>query len=285
MKAVILAGGYGTRLSEETGTIPKPLVRIGGKPILWHIMKIYAAQGIRDFVICCGYKGDAIKRYFLDYYLANSDITVDLTQNGVTVERTAVEPWKVTLADTGLTTMTGGRIRRIRDYIGHNTFCLTYGDGVGDIDIRALIDFHRQAGTLATVTAVQQPGRFGTLDLSEDQNRVRGLREKSMRDGHMINGGFFVLEPQVFDLIAGDSMVWEEEPLQKLVEMGELSVYRHRSFWQNMDTLRDKHVLEEQWAKGDAPWKIWDDARVGAAHVMAASADENVVGLLKGVQP
>lgn len=258
MKAVILAGGYGTRLSEETTAIPKPLVEIGGRPILWHIMKIYAAHGIDEFVVCCGYKGELIKRYFLEYFHANSDMTIDLRDNSVRVLRPTGESWKVTLADTGPHTMTGGRIRRIREHIGAETFCLTYGDGVSDIDITRLIAFHRAQGTEATVTAVQQPGRFGSLNLSEDSMRVSGFREKSMIDGQVINGGFFVLEPAVFDRIAGDDTVWEEAPLRGLVADRQLSVYRHNGYWQNMDTLRDKHVLEEIWQGGKAPWKVWD---------------------------
>lgn len=257
MKVVIFAGGYGTRISEETVAIPKPLVEIDSMPILWHIMKIYAAHGLTDFVICCGYKGHMIKDYFLNLYHRSGDFTIDLASNSVTVERAAAEPWRVTLADTGLETMTGGRLARVRDYIGDETFCLTYGDGVSDIDITALIDFHRREGTMATVTAVQQPGRFGALDLDPDSTRVRGFREKSSRDGHLINGGFFVCEPGVIDLVDGDDTVWEQEPLHRLVERGELAVYHHRGFWQNMDTLRDKQVLQKMAESGDAPWKIW----------------------------
>ena len=257
MKAVILAGGYGTRLSEETGTIPKPLVEIGGRPILWHIMKIYEAAGIRDFIVCCGYKGHLIKRYFADYALAHSDITVDLARNGITIDRPAAEPWRVTLADTGQDTMTGGRLKRVAPYVRDETFCMTYGDGVADIDIRAAIAFHRAEGTEATVTAVQQPGRFGALNLGQNGNRVSGFREKSVLDGPVINGGYFVLEPSVLDRIEGDQTVWEEEPLRGLVEDEQLSVYRHDGFWQNMDTLRDKHVLQDLWQKGGAPWRMW----------------------------
>lgn len=258
MKVVIFAGGYGTRISEETVTLPKPLVEIGDMPILWHIMKIYAAHGLTDFVICCGYKGHLIKRYFLDYFQRGADLTIDLSTNSVEVRRAAAEPWRVTLADTGLETMTGGRLRRVRDYIGGETFCLTYGDGVGDVDIPALIAFHRAQGTLATVTAVQQPGRFGALDFSADGTRVGGFREKSAADGHLINGGFFVCEPGVIDYVAGDDTVWEEAPLKTLVAENQLAVYHHKGFWQNMDTLRDKHVLQAMWDKGRAPWKIWD---------------------------
>lgn len=257
MKAVILAGGYGTRLSEETGVVPKPLLEIGGRPILWHIMKIYAAHGITDFVVCCGYKGTLIKEYFLNYFNRNSDFTIDLSSNSIEITRGAVEPWRVTLADTGLDSMTGGRIKRIAPYIGNETFCLTYGDGVSDIDIGKLVEFHRQQGTKATVTAVRQPGRFGTLDLSEDVTRVNAIREKSVLDGQTINGGFFVLEPSVFDLIDGDDTVWEEGPLQQLVRSNELSVYRHDGFWQNMDTLRDKHLLQSMW-DNNPPWRVWN---------------------------
>ena len=253
MKAVILAGGFGTRLSEETGTIPKPLVEIGGKPILWHIMKGYAAHGIDDFVVCCGYKGQLIKDYFLNYFARHSDVTVDLATNAVQVARPGTEPWRVTLVDTGQATMTGGRLRRVADYLD-GTFCLTYGDGVSDVDISALVAFHKAQGRLATVTAVRQPGRFGTLDLSGDETRVSGFREKSALDGQVINGGFFVLEPDVFGYIEGDDTVWEEGPLRGLVADGQLSVYRHAGYWQNMDTLRDKHVLQAVWEAGNAPW-------------------------------
>ncbi|ABA77680.1 glucose-1-phosphate cytidylyltransferase [Rhodobacter sphaeroides] len=257
MKAVLLAGGYGTRLSEETGIVPKPLVEIGGRPILWHIMKIYAAHGITDFVICCGYKGHMIKDYFLSYFHRNSDITIDVRSNQIELHRPVSEPWRVTMVDTGLETMTGGRIKRIREHIGDETFCLTYGDGVSDIDIGSLVAFHKEQGVAGTVTAVRLPGRFGALDLSEG-TRVNRLREKSMMDGQTINGGFFVLEPSVFDYIDGDATVWEEEPLQGLVRDGQLAVYRHEGFWQNMDTLRDKTLLQGLWEKGKAPWKIWD---------------------------
>jgi glucose-1-phosphate cytidylyltransferase len=258
MKVVIFAGGFGTRLSEETAVLPKPLVEIGGMPILWHIMKIYAAHGLTDFVICCGYKGHLIKRYFLDFFHRSSDLTIDLATNTVEVRRAATEPWRVTLADTGLETMTGGRLKRARDYIGDETFCLTYGDGVSDIDISELIAFHRAQGALATVTAVRQPGRFGALDLAPDSTRVNGFREKSALDGNLINGGFFVCEPGVIELVAGDATVWEEEPLRALVTKGELAVYHHGGFWQNMDTLRDRHLLQDMWESGKAPWKIWD---------------------------
>jgi len=258
MKVVIFAGGYGTRLSEETAVLPKPLVEIGTKPILWHIMKIYSAYGLNDFVICCGYKGHLIKRYFLDFFHHSNDMTIDLATNTVAIERAASEPWRVTLADTGLESMTGERLRRVRDYLDNETFCLTYGDGVADIDIAALVAFHRQQGTLATVTAVQQPGRFGALDFSKDGKRVHGFREKSLEDGNLINGGFFVCEPGAIDYIEPGSTVWEQEPLRGLVADNQLSVYHHKGFWQNMDTLRDKHILEDMWNSRAAPWKIWD---------------------------
>ena len=275
MKVVIFAGGFGTRISEETGTLPKPLVEIGGMPILWHIMKIYAAHGLNDFVICCGYKGQLIKRYFLDFFHRSNDLTIDLRDNTIDVHRVESEPWRVTLADTGLGTMTGGRLRRVRDYIGDETFCLTYGDGVSDIDIGALIAFHRAEGTLVTVTAVQQPGRFGALDFSADGRRVGGFREKSSIDGNLINGGFFVCEPEVIDHIEGDATVWEEEPLKDLVNRNQLAVYHHKGFWQNMDTLRDKHLLQEMWESGRAPWKIWDGAvRAAAARAAVTRAAE-----------
>jgi glucose-1-phosphate cytidylyltransferase len=258
MKVVIFAGGYGTRISEETVTLPKPLVEIGSMPMLWHIMKIYSAHGLNDFVICCGYKGHLIKKYFLDFFHRCNDLTIDLKDNTMKVNRVATEPWRVTLADTGLETMTGGRLARVRDYLDDAPFCLTYGDGVSDVDITALIAFHRAQGTLATVTAVQQPGRFGALDFSAERKRVRGFREKNVSDGHLINGGFFVCEPGVIDYIEGDATVWEEAPLKRLVADDQLAVYHHKGFWQNMDTLRDKHVLQEMWDSGHAPWKIWN---------------------------
>lgn len=258
MKVVILAGGFGTRISEESATIPKPLVEIGGRPILWHIMKIYSSYGFNEFVICCGYKGDLIKDYFFNYFRRSSDFTIDLRMNSVQVHRSDSEPWLVTLVDTGLNTMTGGRIRRIKDYVGGQTFFLTYGDGVSDVDIQALLHFHQQQAALATVTAVIQPGRFGALDLSSDRSRVSGFREKSLTDGNYINGGFFVLEPAVIDLIQDDATIFEEAPLKRLVESDQLAVYKHEGFWQNMDTLRDKHVLEQMWGSASVPWKTWD---------------------------
>jgi glucose-1-phosphate cytidylyltransferase len=257
MKVVILAGGYGTRISEESAIRPKPLVEIGGQPILWHIMKIYSAHGLNEFVVCCGYKGHLIKTYFRDYVLARSDVTIDLARDAIETHRNGVEPWRVTLVDTGEKTMTGGRLKRVQPYLGEATFCLTYGDGVADIDIADLIAFHRQSGALATVTAVRQPGRFGALSLTSNESRVRGFREKANDDGGFINGGFFVLEPGVFDYIDGDDTTWERGPLEALADAGRLAAYRHRGFWQNMDTLRDKHVLEDLWQSGRAPWKTW----------------------------
>lgn len=259
MKVVILAGGFGTRLSEETTVTPKPLVEIGGEPILWHIMKHYAHHGLNEFVICCGYKGHLIKRYFLEYFERKSDLTIDLAAGTYDIARNRTdERWKVSLVDTGQSTMTGGRLKRVTDYLGGETFCMTYGDGVSDVDIGALIEFHRDQKTLATVTAVQLPGRFGALDLAHERPRVAGFREKSHSDGAVINGGFFILEPEVLDLIDGDDTVFEQEPLERLVAREQLSVYHHRGYWQNMDTLRDKMFLQEQWDSGHAPWHTWD---------------------------
>ncbi|MCS6887575.1 MAG: glucose-1-phosphate cytidylyltransferase [Chloroflexus sp.] len=257
MKAVILAGGYGTRISEESAVRPKPMVEIGGRPILWHIMKIYSAHGINEFIICCGYKGHMIKEYFANYYLHHADVTFDMRANRMTVHQTQIEPWHVTLVDTGENTMTGGRIKRIQPYIGNETFCLTYGDGVSDVDIRALIAYHREQRVTATLTAVQPPGRFGAFTLGEDQTLIESFKEKPSGDGAYINGGFFVVEPAAFDLIAGDDTVWEREPLEQLARSGQLAAYRHHGFWHPMDTLRDKHYLEGLWQSGHAPWKIW----------------------------
>ena len=256
MKAVILAGGLGTRLSEETSTRPKPMIEIGGMPILWHIMKIYSAHGINDFIICLGYKGYVIKEFFANYFLHMSDVTFDMRDNTSVVHSAKAEPWRVTLVDTGADTMIGGRIKRILPYVQEDpAFCLTYGDGVGDVDVRATIDLHKREGRLATVTATQPPGRFGALVV--DGTRVLGFREKPVGDGGWINGGFFVLSPKVGDYIEGDSVVWEREPLERLANEGQLSVYHHNGFWQPMDTLRDKRQLEELWDSGKAPWKIW----------------------------
>jgi glucose-1-phosphate cytidylyltransferase len=254
VKAVILAGGVGSRISEETTRRPKPMVEIGGRPILWHIMKIYAAHGITEFVICLGYKGYFIKEYFANYYLHASDVTFDLGSGGVEVHEAAAEPWRVTLVDTGEETMTGGRLKRVLPYLGDEDFCFTYGDGVTDLNITELVKYHRQQGTLATVTAVQPPGRFGALETND--GRVSAFIEKPHGDGSWINGGFFVLSPKVGDYIADDQSVWEREPLERLAQDQELSAYRYTGFWQMMDTLRDKNLLEELWAL-DPPWRIW----------------------------
>jgi glucose-1-phosphate cytidylyltransferase len=256
MKAVLLAGGLGTRLSEETALRPKPMVEIGGRPILWHIMKMYSHYGIHEFVICCGYKGYIIKEYFANYFLHMSDVTFDLTANSIHVHEKRVEPWKITLVDTGDSSMTGGRLLRVADYVREDeVFCLTYGDGVSDVDISETISFHRQHGKQATIVATVPPGRFGALDV--DRSRVRSFKEKPKGDGALINGGFFVLSPNVLDLLQGDHTIWEQEPLMTLAERGELMAYEHQGFWQPMDTLRDKHQLEELWASGKAPWKSW----------------------------
>jgi glucose-1-phosphate cytidylyltransferase len=258
MKTVILAGGYGTRLSEETAVRPKPMVNVGGRPILWHIMKIYSAFGITDFVVCCGYQGHVIKQYFADYFLNRCDLTFDLANNRVEVHRNGVEPWRVTLVDTGDGTMTGGRLKRVRQYLDDESFCMTYGDGVSNVDIRKLIEFHRDEGRWATLLAVQPPGRFGAFSMGESDTGVRQFREKSPLHGAWVNGGFFVLEPQVLDLIEGDDTVWEREPLEELAHLDQLSAFRHDGFWQPMDTLRDKTVLEELWSSGSPPWRVWD---------------------------
>jgi glucose-1-phosphate cytidylyltransferase len=256
MKAVILAGGLGTRISEETSTRPKPMVEIGGKPILWHILKIYAAHGINDFIICCGYKGYVIKEYFANYFLHMSDITFDMANNKMEVHQQNAEPWKITLVDTGDNTMTGGRLGRVAPYLDKNeAFCFTYGDGVSDVNITELIAFHKAQNVKATLTATYPPGRFGALDF--DGHKVRSFKEKPQGDGGMINGGFFVLSPEVLKLIDGDSCTWEREPLEALANAGELAAYQHTGFWQPMDTLRDKTHLEELWQSGKAPWKVW----------------------------
>ncbi|MFH0342697.1 MAG: glucose-1-phosphate cytidylyltransferase [Chromatiales bacterium] len=257
MKAVILAGGFGTRISEESSIRPKPMVEIGGRPILWHVMKIYSAHGINEFIICCGYKGHVIKEFFTNYYLHYSDVTFDIRNNSMKVRQSSAEPWIVTLVDTGVDVMTGGRIKRVRDYIENETFCLTYGDGVSDVNIRELVAFHRRQATLATLTAVQMEGRFGAFKLDECDTKIGSFREKPKGDGAWINGGFFVLEPQVLDLITDDSTVWEQEPLTALAHEGQLSAYRHPGFWHCLDTLRDKHVLEQAWQSGAPPWKVW----------------------------
>jgi glucose-1-phosphate cytidylyltransferase len=255
MKAVILAGGLGTRISEESYLKPKPMIEIGGKPILWHIMKTYSHHGINDFVICCGYKGYVIKEYFANYFLHMSDVTFDMTRNSMTVHHRYVEPWQVTLVDTGENTMTGGRLKRVRKHLGDEPFCFTYGDGVSDIDIGALTAFHASHGKLATVSAIQPPGRYGALGIEGDT--VTNFQEKPAGDGAWINGGYFVLDPAVIDRIDGDPTSWEAEPLTSLAADGELKVYKHHGFWQAMDTLRDKNQLEAHWANNTPPWKVW----------------------------
>jgi glucose-1-phosphate cytidylyltransferase len=255
MKAVILAGGLGTRISEETVSRPKPMIEIGGKPILWHIMKIYSSHGINDFVICCGYKGYVIKEYFANYFLHSSDVTFDMVNNQMQVHQKYGEPWRVTLIDTGERTMTGGRLKRIKSYLDDEDFCFTYGDGVSDINITESIQFHRSHKVLATVAAVQPPGRFGSLAMHG--GRVTGFMEKPSGDGGWINGGYFVLSPKVIDTIKDDTTVWEAEPLQSLAKQNQLAPFIHRGFWQPMDTLRDQIQLEELWQSGRAPWKVW----------------------------
>jgi glucose-1-phosphate cytidylyltransferase len=255
MKAVILAGGQGTRISEETVVRPKPMVEIGGRPVLWHVMKIYSAHGINEFVICLGYKGYMIKEYFANYFLHMSDVTFDMASNRMEVHEANAEPWRVTLVDTGVDTMTGGRLRRVRAYLGSEEFCFTYGDGLSDVDVGKLAEFHRRQGTLATMTTVQPPGRFGAVVLEE--HRIASFREKPQGDGGWINGGFFVLSPRVLDYIADDETVWERDPLERLAAEGQLSAFLHRGFWHPMDTLRDKHYLEGLWRSGKPPWKVW----------------------------
>ena len=255
MKAVILAGGLGSRISEETNIKPKPLIEIGGMPLLWHIMKIYSAHGINEFVICCGYKGYMIKEYFANYSLHMSDVTFDMQDNSIEVHHKSVEPWKITLVDTGIDTMTGGRLGRVKKFVENDTFCFTYGDGLGNINIRELIDFHKVQGKKATVTAVKPAGRFGALEI--EKNNVLNFNEKPLGDGNWINGGFFILEPKVLELIQNDKTIWEKEPIEKLVEQGELAAYKHTKFWHPLDTLRDKNYLEGLWTSGNADWKVW----------------------------
>ncbi|ARU32306.1 glucose-1-phosphate cytidylyltransferase [Sulfuriferula sp. AH1] len=255
MKAVILAGGFGTRISEETSIRPKPMIEIGGKPILWHIMKMYSAHGVNEFIICLGYKGYLIKEYFANYFLHTSDVTFDMQHNKMEVHQNSAEPWKVTLVDTGDESMTGGRLKRVRHFLGDDDFCFTYGDGVGDVNISESIAFHKAKNVMATLTAVQPPGRFGALNL--EQHKVRGFQEKPQGDGGWINGGFFVLSPKVIDEIKDDFTIWEREPMEQLAAAGQLSAYLHHGFWQPMDTLRDKNYLEELWQSGKAPWKVW----------------------------
>lgn len=257
MKVVILAGGLGTRLSEETDIKPKPMVEIGGKPILWHIMKLYSHYGVKDFIICLGYKGYLIKEYFSNYFLHQSDVTIDLQKNKMEIHNCKAEPWKITLIDTGLNTMTGGRIKRIQKYVGDETFMLTYGDGVGNVNIKELLEFHKQHGKYATLTAVQLEGKFGALKL-DDQDNVLSFLEKPKGDGVWINGGFFVLEPQIFDYIKGDDTFWEREPLEQLAQNGQLVTRKHNDFWKCMDVLRDKIELEDLWNSGNPPWKVWE---------------------------
>ena len=258
MKVVILAGGLGTRISEESHLIPKPMIEIGEKPILWHIMKYYASFGYNDFIVCCGYKQYVIKEFFADYYLHMSDVTFDFTtENKMIVHNNNTEPWKVTLIDTGLNTMTGGRIKRVKDYIGNESFMLTYGDGVSDVNIRELIEFHKSHGKIATITAIQLGGRFGTLDI-DDSEGINSFKEKYREDGGWINGGFMVLNPEMIDYIDGDSTIFEKEPLETVASEGQLKAYKHEGFWQCMDTMRDKELLEKLWASNKAPWKVWE---------------------------
>ncbi len=256
MKAVVLAGGLGTRISEETHLKPKPMVEIGGKPILWHILKTYRHHGINEFIICCGYKGYVIKEYFANYFLHTSDVTFDMESNQMEVHRRNSESWKITLVDTGEGSLTGGRLKRVREYLNEQTFCFTYGDGLSDVDISSLVTYHKTQGLEATLTAVQPPGRFGALEFGE-QGAVRAFHEKPTGDGGWVNGGFFVLEPSVLDRIEGDYSVWEQEPLISIARDGQLAAYKHHGFWQPMDTLRDRVYLEELWASGNAPWKVW----------------------------
>tara|TARA_A100001037_G_C14991879_1_gene563001 strand:- start:159 stop:929 length:771 start_codon:yes stop_codon:yes gene_type:complete len=256
VKAVILAGGLGTRLAEETQVRPKPMVEIGGRPLLWHLMKTYSAHGVDDFIVCCGYKGYVIKEYFANYFLHVSDVTFDVAANTMEVHRDRAEPWRVTLVDTGDHTLTGGRLKRIAEYVaGDEAFCMTYGDGLGDVDITALVEFHRSHGRMATVTAVKPPGRFGALDM--DGERVAGFTEKPPGDDGLINGGFFVLDPSCLELIEGDDIRWEDGPLQELAERGELRAFQHAGFWQPMDTVRERDILANLWDMGQAPWKVW----------------------------
>jgi len=255
MKSIILAGGFGTRISEESHLRPKPMIEVGGKPILWHIMKIYSHYGINDFIICLGHKGYLIKEYFSNYFLHMSDVTFCMRENRMEIHEKYAEPWRITLVDTGESSMTGGRLRRVASYVKDEAFCFTYGDGVADIDIESLLSHHRTGGRLATVTAIQPPGRYGVLQIQDES--VQQFQEKPAGDGAWINGGFFVLEPGIFDYIAGDTTVWEDDPLRRLAMDGQLSAYCHKGFWQAMDTLREKNHLEQLWATGNAPWKVW----------------------------
>jgi glucose-1-phosphate cytidylyltransferase len=259
MKAVIFAGGHGTRISEESGIRPKPMVEIGNRPILWHILKIYSHFGINEFIICCGYKSYVIKEYFSNYFLHNADVTFDMRSNKMEIHNASSEPWKITLVDTGENTMTGGRLKRVKEYIGNETFCLTYGDGVSDVNIGELIKFHKAHGTKATLTAVQQPGRFGAFTLGKNDTKVNNFQEKPMNgESPWINGGFFVCEPSVIDLIHDDKTTWEREPMEVLATSQNLGAFKHAGFWHPMDTLRDKNFLEDLWKSGKAPWKVWE---------------------------
>ena len=260
MKAVILAGGRGTRISEESIMRPKPMIEIGGKPILWHIMKIYSAAGVNDFVICLGYKGYMIKEYFANYFLHTSDVTFDVSENTMEVHAKTAEPWRVTLVDTGVQTMTGGRIKRVKPYIDKEDFCLTYGDGLADVDMRSVIEFHFRHGRAATVTAVQPQGRFGSVRVEGEDGVVTGFEEKPKGDGRWINAGFFVLSPKILNYVQDDTTIWERAPLEALAGDGELNAFRHEGFWHAMDTMRDKAYLEDMWSSGNAPWKIWSGA-------------------------
>lgn len=258
MKSVILAGGLGTRLSEETSVKPKPMVEIGGMPILWHIMKIYSQHGINEFIVCCGYKGHVIKEFFSNYVERTSSVTYDMVNNEIQVHDHKAEPWKVTLVDTGENTLTGGRLKRVKEYIGNETFCFTYGDGVSDVDVSKLVAFHKSQGSKATLTATQPPGRFGAIALGQKETKIRTFQEKPEGDGAWVNGGFFVLEPSVIDYIENDLTTWEQEPLRRLAQEGELNAFKHPGFWQPMDTLRDKQYLEQLWDSGKAPWREWE---------------------------
>lgn len=257
MKVVVLAGGFGTRISEESGVRPKPMVEIGGMPILWHILKIYSHYGLNDFVICLGYKGSVIKDYFASYLLHSANVTFDMANNRTEVHQSNAEPWRVTLVDTGENTMTGGRLRRVREYVGSDTFCMTYGDGLSNIDISELVRFHKSQDVYATLTAAQPPGRFGAFTLAANTSKITTFHEKPEGDGAWVNSGFFVLEPKVFDYIDGDPTVWEREPLERLANDGQLAAFKHDGFWQPMDSLRDKNVLEALWQSGKPPWRVW----------------------------
>lgn len=257
MKAVILAGGLGTRISEESGVRPKPMVEIGGRPILWHIMKTYASYGINDFIIACGYKSHIIKDYFSNYSLYNADVTFDISKHTQEIHKNGAENWRVTLVETGENAMTGGRLKRVKSYVGNETFCFTYGDGLTDLNIQEEIRFHKEQGVLATLAAVQPPGRFGAFSMHENQTKLASFNEKPKGDGAWINGGYFVLEPKIFDYIDGDDTTWEQEPLRRLAAEGQLAAYKYEGFWQNMDTLRDKNLLESMWKAGNAAWKVW----------------------------